>query len=245
MNCNALISDLGRLFEFRSTDADIDGLIQEARLFTGYQLWRSGRREEAQRLLQAIQDPFASYYQGLLFKEMADEELRKGATMYESRSAANVLLNKSRDAFYITLDRLRSPGMERFHPLDQKLAEVIEKVETKLGSLTNLSVANGHSTEEEEESEEREFVTPQQVTSTPHRRNMMHHMSSMRNGTIGSRLETTARGEARPSPERLDAQLRQMVHRQVIYFYLYYLTILFDRLIWMYRRSLTRPFLVN
>lgn len=147
---------------------------------------------------------------------MAEEELRKGATMYESRSAANILLNKSRDAFYITLDRLRSPGMERFHPLDQKLAEVIEKVETKLGSLTNLSVANGHSTEEEDESEEREFVTPQQVTSTPHRRNMMQ--LSMRNGTVlSTRMETSVRGESRPSPERLDAQLRQMVHRQVIF----------------------------
>lgn len=138
--------------------------------------------------------------------------------MYESRSAANILLNKSRDAFYITLDRLRSPGMERFHPLDQKLAEVIEKVETKLGSLTNLSVANGHSTEEEDESEEREFVTPQQITSTPHRRSMMH-MSSLRNGTaLSTRMETSVRGESRPSPERLDAQLRQMVHRQVILF---------------------------
>lgn len=204
----------GRLFEYRTTDVDIDELITEAKLFTGYQLWRSGRREEAQRLLQSISDPYASYYQGLLFKEMAEEELRKGVTVYESRSAANVLLHKSRDAFYITLDRLRSPGMDRFHPLDQKLAEVIEKVETKLGSLTNLSVANGHSTEEEEESEEREYLTPQQVTSTPHRKGVMN-MTSMRNGTsLGNRLETSVRGEARPSPERLDAQLRQMVHRQ-------------------------------
>ncbi len=194
----------------------MDSLIQEAKLYTGYQTWRLGRREEALRLLQSIVDPFASYYQGLLFKEMAEEELRKGATVYESRSAANVLLNKSRDAFYLTLDRLRSPGMERFHPLDQKLSEVIEKVETKLGSLTNLSVANGHTTDEEE-SEEREFVTPQaqQTTSTPHRRNL-GLMSSMRNGTsIGSRLDMTARAESRPSPERLDAQLRQMVFRQV------------------------------
>ena len=180
-------------------------------------MWRSGRREEAQRLLQAIIDPYASYYQGLLFKEMAEEELRKGATVYESRSAANVLLNKSKDAFYITLDRLRSPGMERFHPLDQKLTDVIEKVETKLGSLTNLSVANGHTTDEDEESEEREFTTPQQTTSTPHRRNVTQLTSGWRNGTpISNRIDASnARLEARPSPERLDAQLRQMVHRQV------------------------------
>lgn len=144
---------------------------------------------------------------------MAEEELRKGATVYESRSAANILLNKSKDALFITLDRLRSPGMERFHPLDQKLAEVMEKVESKLGNLTNVSVANGHSTEEEES--EKEFVTPTQVTSTPHRRSVMIH--STRNGSaFGSRLETSVRVEARPSPERLDAQLRQMVHRQVI-----------------------------
>ena len=212
INFVCIVCFTGRLFEFRSTDADIDGLLQEAKLFTGYQLWRSGRREEAQRLLQTISDPFSSYYQGLLFKEMAEEEMRKGATKYESRSAANILLNKSRDALYITLDRLRSPGMERFHPLDQKLAEVIEKVETKLDSLTNLSVANGHSTEEDDESEEKEFLTPQQVTSTPHRRSTMH---SMRNGTmLTSRVETSMRAESRPSPERLDAQLRQMVHRQ-------------------------------
>ena len=202
----------------------MDTLFQEAKLFTGYHLWRSGRRADGNRELQSITDPYASYYQGLLFKEMAEEELRKGATVYESRSAANVLLNKSRDSFYITLDRLRCPGMERFHPLDQKLAEAIERVETKLGSLTNLSVANGHSTdeggeEEENDSEEREFLTPQQVTSTPHRRNLAAAAAG-RNGTpMHSRLmEISGRVEARPSPERLDAQLRQMVHQQVSVF---------------------------
>lgn len=209
----------GRLFEFRSTDCDLDDLIREGKLYSGYQMWRAGRREEAQRLLQTITDPYASYYQGLLFKEMAEEELCKGATVFESRSAANVLLNKSRDSLYITLDRLRSPGIERFHPLDQKLADTIEKVETKLSGLTSQSVANGHTTDEEaEESEEREFATPQaqQVTSTPHRRNLMLGSSTMRNGTpIGSRLDVSTRAEARPSPERLDAQLRQMVLRQV------------------------------
>ena len=199
----------------------MDAIIKEAKLFTGYHLWRSGRREEGNRELQSISDPYASYYQGLLFKEMADEELRKGATVYESRSAANVLLNKSRDAFYLTLDRLRSPGMERFHPLDQKLAEVIERVETKLGSLTNLSVANGHSTDEggedeENESEEREFLTPQQVTSTPHRRSLAAAAAARTGVSMHSRLmEVSGRVEARPSPERLDAQLRQMVHQQV------------------------------
>lgn len=170
---------------------------------------------------------------------MAEEELRKGATVYESRSAANVLLNRSRDSFYMTLDRLRSPGMDRFHPLDHKLAEVIEKVETKLGSLTNLSVANGHSTEEEEESEEREYLTPQQVTSTPHRRSVMN-MVSMRNGTLGGRLETS-RAEARPSPERLDAQLRQMVHRQASltsFFFLF--DNCFNIFIFIRRRSLIK-----
>lgn len=190
----------------------MDGLAQEAKLFAGFQAWRNGRREEAQRLFQSVTDPFASYYQGLLYEEMAEEELRKGGSVYESRSAANILLNKAKDAFFKTLDRLRSPGMERFHPLDQRLAEVMERVETKLGNFTNASVTNGHSTEEDES--DKEFVTPTQVTSTPHRRSLM--VNSVRNGSgFNSRLDASTRAEARPSPERLDAQLRQMVHRQV------------------------------
>ena len=177
-------------------------------------MWRAGRKEEAQRVLHTSTDPYASYYHGLILKELAEEELHKGINVYESRSAANILLNKSKDSLYVTLDRLRSPKLDRFHPLDRKLAEIIERVELKLESLANISVANGHSTDELDESEDKEFTTPQQVTSTPFRRSFMD-VSSLRNGG-GSRSDVSmARVEARPRPERLDAQLRQMVQKQV------------------------------
>lgn len=177
-------------------------------------MWRAGRKEEAQRVLNTSTDPYASYYHGLILKELAEEELRKDVGVYESRSAANLLLNKSKDSLFVTLDRLRSPKIVGFHPLDRKLAEVIERVEHKLDSLVNVSVANGHSAVELDESDDKEFTTPQQVTSTPFRRSLID-VSSLRNGG-GSRLDiSAARVEARPSPERLDAQLRQMVLKQV------------------------------
>nr|CAG4642549.1 EOG090X078K [Evadne anonyx] len=210
---NRFLPTSGRLFEFRSGDVEMDVLFNEAKLFTGYHMWRAGRKEEAQRTLHTSTDPYASYYHGLILKELAEEELRKGVSLYESRSAANMLLNKAKDSLYVTLDRLRSPRIDRFHPLDRKLAEVIERVELKLESLVNVSVTNGHSTDEFDESEDKEFTTPQQVTSTPFRRSLAD-VSSLRSGG-GSRLDgSAARVEARPSPERLDAQLRQMVLKQ-------------------------------
>ena len=202
----------GRLFDFRSVDLDVDVLSSEARLYTGYHAWRSGRKEDAQRLLQATSDPYSSYYQALIFKESAEEEQRLGT--FESRSAANVLLNRCRDALYLTLDRLRSPGMDRFHPLDQKLSQLIEKIETKLSTANG----NGHSEPEAEEHDEDDdrsellFVTPEQHqgSSTPYRRSFHLHGASVPRGS----RDKSIRMEARPSPERLDAQLRQMVHRQ-------------------------------
>ena len=98
---------LGRLFEFRSVDLDVYSLVNEGKLFTGYQMWRSGKKDEAHRLLQGAVDPYASYYKGLIYKESAEVELRKATNIYESRSTANVLLNKARDSLYVTPDRLR------------------------------------------------------------------------------------------------------------------------------------------
>lgn len=114
------------MFDFRTSDMDLEAALVEGRIYLGYQAWRAGRKEEAQKLLSQVNDPYASYFEGLIFKELAEEELRRQG--FEYRASANVLLNKSRDALYATQDRLRGPGLDRFHPLNQRIAELIEKV---------------------------------------------------------------------------------------------------------------------
>ena len=92
--------------------------------------------------------------------------------------------------------------------MDTKLNVLLGNV-----SMNSMSITNGVHEEEDldsEESTEKEFLTPN--SSTPLRKSVL----------MSSRLSKSVRVESRPSPERLDAQLRQMVLRQVSFFFVYF-----------------------
>ena len=136
-------------------------------------------------------------------------------------------LHEAREALHLPLDRLKAPPAagepstaERNAPLDQQLGESIEEVEGLIAGCGGLAqeegVPNGLATPTVGVTPRRLLMS--QVTSTPNNRSMTS--SRMLFGAGG---ETTvgAREEARPSPERLDAQIRSLTYNQVGAFFVF------------------------
>lgn len=111
-NNQAVSYGSNRLFEFKTkkmTPAEILLHIDEGRLFNGMQFMKKKEYEKAISLFESIQNPYASFYQALIYKTMADEQVNqnKENVTSEMRSQRVILLSKARDCFYLTLDRLR------------------------------------------------------------------------------------------------------------------------------------------
>lgn len=152
----------------------------------------------------------------------------------ETRSQHVIILTKARNCFYLTLDRLRCPEADQKHPLNAELFTHIADIENELkridpdlsrngvhrndcDGMSEESYSSAHSNEEIpvagtslgldatvhnflQTPQRNSHRTPKQ-SSTPSR--PQHHdiLELSRNRT-----------EARPSPERLDAQIRQMMN---------------------------------
>lgn len=81
---------------------------------------------------------------------MAAEELqdqRREMITSEMRSQHIILLTKARECFYLTLDRLRSPGVDAKHPLNAELNSHIEDIESQLSRIDpDIMLAGGDGT---------------------------------------------------------------------------------------------------
>ena len=179
---------------------EMDKMKEAAHFFLACQKMKEGRHEEALNSFKDQKSPYASFYMGEIYKKLALEEVAQ--TGLEFRGRMRELLVESREALYLTLDRLRGLGAGG-HPLDSQLSEHLEEVE----SLLNSQGSNGGDTEVEVpvlgtpprrgDSLAARRVLSQQLTSTPQR--------SIFDGNVSG-----VRSEARPSPERLDVQMRHL-----------------------------------
>jgi len=76
--------------------------------------------------------------QATIYKKLAAEELedqRREMITSEMRSQHIILLTKARECYYLTLDRLRSPGVDAKHPLNAELNSHIEEIESQLSRI--------------------------------------------------------------------------------------------------------------
>ncbi|KAK7072855.1 hypothetical protein SK128_020456 [Halocaridina rubra] len=206
-----------RLFIVHSesfSPAEIEKVQEEGKYFVAMRLAHAGRKQEAIQALGNLKSPESSYERAMLYKEQAQALLlgsNEESITAELRSQYTSLLRQARDTLYLTLDRLRMPGVDRVHPLNAKLSQQLEDVERKLSSISSdadiqreedteslsddsqsqrLDLSNGHAI----------ACQPGRMFSTPVR--------EIRNST------RIARQEARPSPERLDAQVRAITDIQ-------------------------------
>ena len=182
--------------------AEMDKMKESANFFLATQKMHQGNNGEALDAFKEIKTPYASFYTGEIYKKLALEERANGSVMDPGQFRE--LLVESREAFYLTLDRLRGLGGAS-HPLDSQLSEQLEEVENMLSS--------GGSDNGQEPEFSTPMITPKkqdigvrrllnQMTSTP------QSSKSVFDGNVS--VGGSARSEARPSPERLDAQMRHL-----------------------------------
>ncbi|XP_030766010.1 E3 SUMO-protein ligase RanBP2 [Sitophilus oryzae] len=220
-NNYAIVYPKNRLFEYRSNkelgQEEVSDYLEKAKLFLGIQQMKKKEYEKAMHVFEGLKDPYASFYQSQMYKSMADSKTNqnKENVTSEMRSQNVILLSKARDCLYLTLDRLRDPAQDKDHPLNAQLGTEIDKIERLLcrfdPDCANRNECDGMSDENVSDSSVGE-----------HYLSTYTHHASFQNGRDFSakndshlhstplRLGTT-RTEARPSPERLDAQLRQMM----------------------------------
>lgn len=115
--------------------AEVTALIEEGRFFLACQLMKEEKHERAIEAFEQLKSPYASFYSALIYKRLAGEQLqdlRGEMITSEMRSQHIILLTKARECFYLTLDRLKIPGVDTKHPLNGELSAHIEEIENQL-----------------------------------------------------------------------------------------------------------------
>ncbi|XP_056644005.1 E3 SUMO-protein ligase RanBP2-like [Diorhabda sublineata] len=193
-----------RLFESGSNELTTTEAIKymdKGKLFIATQLMNRKFFDEALNMFEELKDPYASYHQFEIYKQFAISKMdKKGDLVQEEiNNEIYVVLTKARDCLYLTLDRLRQPSVDPSHPLNTQLDSEINKIE-KLLSRNELGYSRSFFSEET-----RSFnvsVSDECVSNSTKVEPL--------NQSTPLRLNLT-RQEARPSPERLDAQIRQLM----------------------------------
>ncbi|KAK1127033.1 hypothetical protein K0M31_004646 [Melipona bicolor] len=232
-----------KFFNYQGKDmnnAELIKALEEGKLLLAQQFVRNKQYEKAIDALQALKCPEASVQQGQMYEKLADEivsSIPKESLTSEMRSQHIIMLSKARECFYLTLDRLRSPSTDPKHPLNSLLSTYITNIENKLKRI-DPDLSRGDLSRNEcdgmsDESYSSAHSAPDQavtkistltglnpsvnILSTP-QKNI--HRTPKQSSTPYKAYQdildlSRNRSEARPSPERLDAQIRslnQMIH---------------------------------
>lgn len=240
-NNQTIKSSPNRYFDYMGknlTSGEIQTAVDEGKLLLTQRLLREKQHEQAIEALQALKCPEASFQQALIYKELADEivnSLPRENLTSEMRSQHIIMLTKARNCFYLTLDRLRSPVVNPKHPLNSVLSMHISGIENELtridpdvwrndahrnecDALSDESYSSAHSGAEQQILHNSSYPllnnSLHMVMSTPQTHNNRNkHSSTAYRVQHQDVLELSRnRNEARPSPERLDAQIRQLIH---------------------------------
>ncbi|KAK5640487.1 hypothetical protein RI129_011298 [Pyrocoelia pectoralis] len=216
-NNQALSYSPNRLFEYKSKEmpvSEILSYIEDARLFNGQLLLKKKEYEKALLVFDSLKSPYASYYQAQIYKIMAEQQLNqnKENVTSEMRSQHIILLSRSRDCYYLTLDRLRDPLMDRKHPLNKQLGTEIEKIERLLSCIDSdvYNYRNECDGLSDENFSTNGSIGDHVFSSTQYPGEAITPHLDRTPFTNRFRTDLQMKREARPSPERLDAQLRQM-----------------------------------
>lgn len=207
-----------RLFQYETKEMTMKEILTRidcGKLFIATQLMKQKEHEKALQLLEHLKDPYASYYQANIYKAMAEEQLNqnKNNLTPQMQNQYIILLTKARDSLYLTLDRLRDPSVDRKHILNTKLGNEIEEVEHALARMDS-DISNRNESEDLDESISTigGGVTPSYSLSQNSFLN--GSLLTVRNDSqfsFSTPSRRDLRTEARPSPERLDGQLRQLI----------------------------------
>jgi len=213
-----------RMFRFEGDElsrTDIKTLLEEGRFFMACRLMRVEQHEEAAQAFNQLKSPYASFYQALMYKKMADTvigDVKNENITSEMRSNHSILLLKARSALHLTLDRLRAPHMHPNHPLNAELAQYLDDVEGQLAhvdlNMMNRNACDGTSDDSasshnsEGQAHQSHTLTAATIQNGRGLNKSFQHSTPVRSRR--NDLSVVDKPEARPSPERLDAQLRHL-----------------------------------
>ncbi|KAL1491802.1 hypothetical protein ABEB36_012345 [Hypothenemus hampei] len=222
-NEHAIIYPKNRLFEYNDRDLtqdEVGSYIEKAKLYIGVQLMEKGDYEKAMSIFEGLKDPYASFYQSQIYRKMADSKTneKKENITSEMRSQNIILLSRARDCLYLTLDRLREPSQDRDHPLNALLGTEIENTERLLSRIdpdcTNRNecdIVSEENISEDESTAENYLSAHTHHTSFHNVRDLnLSKSNTFQFQSTPLRVGRSQR-EAKPSPERLDAQIRQLI----------------------------------
>ncbi|KAL6255296.1 hypothetical protein P5V15_013636 [Pogonomyrmex californicus] len=231
-----------KLFNYQGKDMnnfELTNALEEGKLLLAQRLIRDKQYEQAIDALQALKCPEASFHLAQIYKIFADEIVNstpRESLTSEMRSQHIIMLSKARNSFYLTLDRLRSPGTNPKHPLNSELGTYITDIENEMKRI-DPDLGRGDLSRNDIDGISDESYSPthsavdQAVTnpplpmlttliggsnmlSTPQRNahRTPKHASTPCKLQYHDYLNLSKnRTEARPSPERLDAQIRQIM----------------------------------
>ncbi|XP_029672803.1 E3 SUMO-protein ligase RanBP2 [Formica exsecta] len=240
-NNQTLRMSSSKLFNYQGKEMnnfELTNALEEGKLLLAQRLVRDKQYEQAIDDLQALKCPEASFQQAQIYKMFADEIVNstpRESLTSEMRSQHVIMLTKARNCFYLTLDRLRSPGTNPKHPLNAELGTHITDIENELkridpdlgrGDLSRNDIDNisDESYSPTHSAVDHAVTNPTLLnTLTGNNSNMLstpqrNAHRTPRHASTPCRLQyqdylnlSKNRTEARPSPERLDAQIRQIM----------------------------------
>lgn len=226
-----------KLFNFEGkdmTNAELMRALEEGRLVLVDKVVRKGDDERAIEELRKLRSPEASFKQGKIYKKLADELYDNDSS--EIKQQRLTLLLKSRNSFYLTLDRLRCPDVDPKHPLNAEIYNYISEIDEELKKIdpeiinhdsnkyqtiqdTDESYASAYSDEENVSYGINSTLNLSNSNMTPYRNNSRVKMASTPSRSMsgaGLNLSRSMSQEARPSPEKLEAQMRQLMSRDTV-----------------------------
>uniref|UniRef100_A0A0C9REL7 RANBP2 protein n=1 Tax=Fopius arisanus TaxID=64838 RepID=A0A0C9REL7_9HYME len=234
INNQTIRSTSSKIFDYQGkemSNLELSNALEEGRLVLARRLLRGKQHEQAIDALQSLKCPEASYLQAEIYKTLADEVI--GSLPQESLTSAIrcqhvVLLAKARDCYYLTLDRLRSPGVNPHHPLNSELGSKISSIENDLKRIDPDLHRNELNRNDCDQLSEDSYSSAQSGADQPIINSLSHGVtintpqrqshrtpkqsSTPRHHDILEHSRSRIQMEARPSPERLDAQIRQLVY---------------------------------
>ena len=86
--------------------AEMEKMKESANFFLATQKMHHGDSGEALEAFKEIKTPYASFYSGEIYKKLALEERARGGQVSDQGQLRDLLV-ESREAFYLTLDRIR------------------------------------------------------------------------------------------------------------------------------------------
>ncbi|XP_014235888.1 ranBP2-like and GRIP domain-containing protein 3 [Trichogramma pretiosum] len=238
-NNQTIRSSQKKLFDYTGKEMnnmEITEAIEEGKLLLVQKLVKDKLYEQAIEALQSLKCPEASFEQGQIYKQLAEESIDNTeieSMSSEIRTQYIIILSKARNCFYLTLDRLRSPNADPKHPLNAELCNYITEVENKLKRIDPDELDYDRAPNDYDEVSEESYSSAHSdeqrllaANSVPNLNNSNHHTPKKHHLRRTPKKFSTPQPnnisvlefsrsrliESRPSPERLDAQIRQLVH---------------------------------